>query len=206
LANFNLMPLFSVPLYIEDSNIEFDKTILDSLEYIHTLSRDACASKNKHILTTDKRFESIRDSILNSVNIFTRSILHVHPNIEFYLTTSWITKHNPGEWVNSHYHPNSIISGVLYLQTDDNTGNIVFSNEVAKTFSTTLQLDFKEFNIYNSSMWSISPKENQLLLFPSTLLHEIKPNNSNIIRYSLAFNLFVRGAFGCAVDQPELVL
>jgi uncharacterized protein (TIGR02466 family) len=206
LRNINLMPLFSVPLYSEDLNIKFDKTILDSLEYIHTVSKDAYATKNKHILTTDERFESIRDSILNSVNIFTRNILHVDPNIEFYLTTSWITKHNPGDWVNSHYHPNSIISGVLYLQTDDSTGNIVFSNEVAKTFSAILQLDFKEFNIYNSNSWSISPKENQLLLFPSTLLHEVKPNNSNIIRYSLSFNLFVRGSFGLAVNEPELVL
>ena len=36
----------------------------------------------------------------------------------------------------------------------------------------------------------------KLLIFPSNLMHKIGKNESNKVRYSLAFNIFCRGTFG----------
>ncbi len=63
------------------------------------------------------------------------------------------------------------ISGVLYLQCDDKSGNLFFRKENKKDFQ-------------------IVPKIGKLVLFRSHLRHGVHANNSNRKRISLAFNLF----------------
>ena len=51
-------------------------------------------------------------------------------------------------------------------------GNIVFTNK-------NLDPHYKKvnaFNEYNSSTWTVKPKENLCILFPSYLKHYVEPN------------------------------
>ena len=50
-------------------------------------------------------------------------------------------------------------------------------------------------NIYSCEEWTITPKENTVLLFPSNLMHRVAKNLSNKNRYSLAFNINPIGTF-----------
>ena len=43
-----------------------------------------------------------------------------------------------------------------------------------------------------------------LYKFPSHLLHRVLKNNSNEVRYSLAFNVFMKGSFGRDEYQLEI--
>ena len=61
-----------------------------------------------------------------------------------------------------------------------------------------------EFNIYNSQSWSISPKKNMIIFFPSYLYHQIEKHNSKIVRYSLAFNIMPNHTFGDADSEANL--
>ena len=49
--------------------------------------------------------------------------------------------------------------------------------------------NINKYNEYNSSIWSIDPKENLLVLFPSNMEHFVEPNlNKNNERISISFN------------------
>ena len=47
---------------------------------------------------------------------------------DFEITTSWLTVSKKNEQSTFHNHNNCMYSGVFYLQTDENSGDIVFEN------------------------------------------------------------------------------
>ena len=67
-----------------------------------------------------------------------------------------------------------------------------------------MDLGFKEFNILNSKNWSFVPKNNQLFIFPPWLLHSVSNNESDQERYSLAFNVYIKGKIGTQEFQLEI--
>src|SRR5213075_914536 len=80
----------------------------------------------------------------------------------------------------------------------EGSGDIVFHREVQSLvpFPPALDLDMDSFNLYNCKSWGHKPKANDICLFPSVVSHSVDPNESNEERWSLAFNVFVRGSFG----------
>ena len=111
---------------------------------------------------------------------------------KFRLATSWFTKTKPNEDCFYHCHSNCMISGVLYLQTDVNSGYIQFEDYSPTRFL----VEPTEYNIYNSRSWTFEPKNGMIIFFPSECYHKILKNNSNILRYSLAFNFVPTGHIG----------
>ena len=51
-------------------------------------------------------------------------------------------------------------------------------------------------NVYNSSSWTITPKNGTMVMFPSSVMHYVQPNEIIDERVSVAFNVIVRGEFG----------
>jgi uncharacterized protein (TIGR02466 family) len=122
----------------------------------------------------------------------------VNTRVEFYITDSWINIHRRGHTAGPHVHHNSLISGVLYLQVPENSGDLVFHRDVVSLlpFPPALDLDVNAFNIYNCKSWGLQPKANDICLFPSVVMHSVDPSESDEERWSLAFNVYVRGEFG----------
>ena len=56
-------------------------------------------------------------------------------------------------------------------------------------------LDFPKrvYNEFNGDNYSFTPRNGDLLIFPSTLKHSVTYNEVDIERYSIAFNYMVRG-------------
>ena len=103
-------------------------------------------------------------------------------------------KHHYNEW---HVHPNAILSGVYYIKYDGvENGNIEFKNPYypyitsahwgAGNSHTTNIL--KTPNEMTAGIVSITPKPNELLIFPAWLEHRVKPNLKDDPRISLSFN------------------
>jgi hypothetical protein len=70
-----------------------------------------------------------------------------------------------------------------------------------------ISLQQKEFNIWNSTEWFVPSNDNELLLFPSWLVHEVLPNETATKdRISISFNTFAKGNLGTAAGLNELVL
>jgi uncharacterized protein (TIGR02466 family) len=195
-----IYPLFSSPVYVNNVG-DFPRPDLASLEYSSTIptggSYNFLSSSDKHVLDRQD-FAHVRGIVMREVETYTRQLLAVNRNVEFYITDSWINIHKRGHSAGPHVHHNSLISGVLYLKVTENSGDLVFHKQALSLvpFPPALDLDMDSYNLYNCKSWGHRPKINDICLFPSVVTHSVDPNESDEDRWCLAFNVFVRGKFG----------
>ena len=122
------------------------------------------SSSDTYILEA-KPFKKLKKELLSRVEHFFYNVL-CYKDAKPYITQSWLNYTEPNEHHHGHEHPNSIISGVFYIDAPDkNMGNLYFENG-------------KEYE----------PIPNRLILFPADLKHGVKPNLSNQSRISMSFN------------------
>ena len=198
MKNYNLVELFAIPVF--RSNIDLDESTLETVKSVPLRRYDSgngfCSIDRRILLLPE--FTYIRDQIISCLQIYLGDVLKVSPNTIFELQNSWISKHSPNDISNTHDHINSTISGVLYLKTTPDSGNIVFHKERMwqNVFPRTTYVDFTEYTTVTAPTWEITPEPGELIFFPSSLAHSVTPNLSNEDRYCLAFNFYAKGPFG----------
>lgn len=189
--NGELHPLFPVPVYKEklrlltNTELEFFKSVEMCSQTLGNLS-----SVDNHILNHPQLVD-LKKEIEKKLSEYCNSILQT--DLEIYITNSWVNETNPTQQHYLHNHSNSILSGVYYIDVEDSLPFITF-NRMQLPFL--LNIVPKEFTMFNSTEWSIPVENGSLIIFPSTLYHYVKPNDSNKPRHSLAFNSFVKGNIG----------
>ena len=190
-----IFPLFSTPIYVNNVG-DFQRPDVRSLEYA-VGPYNFLTTSDKHVLDRPD-FADVRAIVMREVNLYARELLRIKSTIELYITDSWINVHRRGHSAGAHIHHNSLISGVLYLKVNDQSGDLVFHKDLLSLipFPPTLDLDMDSFNIYNCKSWAHKPKTNDICLFPSVVMHSADPNESDEERWSLAFNDFARGNIG----------
>ena len=133
--------------------------------------------------------KELKDEILKHICICAKEVFK-YKNYEFYITNSWVN-YNPANSVHTiHSHANSIFSGVFYIKLPQKYSSISFDRQPV----TQLSLFSTEFVPANSQQWDLLVEENDIIIFPSTAMHQVKPVSGD--RISLAFNVFARGTFG----------
>lgn len=193
---FKIYNLFPTPVF--ENQIDLSKYNIDLLlnkEFEYMENKSAKITKDKNVLET-VGLEQLKKELLFNLELYTKNFLKVYDKkIKWYLQKSWVNKHETGDWGQPHYHANSLISGVLYLETNDETGEISFEcpTNYRPIFPLSCNLEFTERTIENSTTYFLKPKNGLLILFPSSLLHAIKENKSETNRYSLAFNFHIEG-------------
>ena len=122
--------------------------------------------QNSQQLDQFQEFIPLTQLVKNSINL----------NISFKNTGIWGNISSNAHYNNIHNHSNEelIWSGVYYLQTPLNSGNIVFYSDLDEPIS------------------EYCPKVGDLLLFHSSIPHSVNPNNSNQDRISIAFNFLLK--------------
>ena len=185
--------LWPIPLF--EGNFLISENIKQKFyneEFERMPNENGAFSVNKYILNS-LEYEEVRNKIMSCVNAYVHSFLKVSDNVKFYLQNSWVVKHKSNDWGQPHSHGNSLLSGVYYLNTDNQSGNILLHKPGSYTnvFHQSTRLPFDEVDNINCETWNIKPNNGDILLFPSHLVHSIEKNKSNIIRYALAFNLHI---------------
>jgi uncharacterized protein (TIGR02466 family) len=130
---------------------------------------------------------NLAKAISNCIDDYTINVLGEDASIRY--TQSWININPPGASHHRHSHINSILSGVLYLQTDEASGRFL----VHRSDTRTIKNKTKNFNKFNFEYLFFEPKQFELYLFPSSLEHSVEENKSNKNRISLSFNTFYHG-------------
>ena len=194
----SISPIFSKPIYSKFTDVDTKKIIsmLEKYEFSDDygntepdVANMSLVSTNLHVLD-DNKFKFLKDKLMKEFYLYASDVMK-YTN-EFEITTSWFTKATKGQSSNFHNHSNCMMSGVLYLQTNENSGNIVFENFNNERFA----LHSEEYNVFNSPRWSLKPEDGLLVIFPSEVHHKIAENKSDTTRYSLAFNLTPTGLLG----------
>jgi|SRR5210317_1267779 len=212
--SFQLTPMFSVPLY--RTKIILDpivKTFLLNLEFPYarvghdnTDDHLPISDRGMHIL--DKpQCKTLKIQIQNKINHFANEVLGVIDEIKFDITSSWINRHRGSEFIEKHRHPNSLISGVFYVDVSTDTAPIYFDKNYMynNLWAESIKTPFKDNNNqYNTETFAIQPKTGDLLMFPSHVEHTVPTTTSDRHRYSLAFNTFTKGKIGTGTGQVKI--
>jgi len=106
-----------------------------------------------------------------------------------YITNMWSHVRHP-----VHIHPNSYLSGIVYIKTPNNCGNTVFMDPRAG--SNIIHPEFHEQNYFNMNAFIHAPKRGAMLIWPSWLPHMVDQSVEEIDeeRIVVAFNIMIKGA------------
>lgn len=107
------------------------------------------------------------------------------------IDNAWININKNKDFNYVHEHTRSFLSGVYYAKAPKNCGNLVLKTPVMTLMHYIDPKFIKEFNSFNSCAMEITPETNKLVIFPSWLLHYVKPNLSSSDRISIAFNTYI---------------
>jgi len=189
--------LFPTPLYVTELDLDQFTLNRDDFTVTEAFHEGTLAiSDDRNILEND-RFVFLKEMIDDHANHFYHNIAGYSTNATLYMSSSWIVYSAPGHKSLSHTHSNSFLSGVLYVDTPENCGDIIFelSWNDDRRWTGLFEPDISNHTPYNSVFYPIKVRKGMLLLFPSSLKHLVLTNESNKDRISIAFNYFLRGVF-----------
>ena len=109
----------------------------------------------------------------------------------FYVDTCVINIGSKNSYHNSHTHPNTSMSGVLWIKIPKNSGNFVFENPSSFGQNQLLNcIDHKDSQSkYIHHNYHFNPIEGNILFFPPDLRHSVNLNVSEEDRITIGFNI-----------------
>ena len=196
--------LFPTPVYISMLNRKLNKKELSFIDKIKsdTYKNEGNTTSNNNYILEEKEFSKLKLDLDLIVQDYFNRIVSPKNNIEPYITQSWLNYTNKNEYHHMHAHPNSLISGVFYINSNDKFDKIKFFKQQYEA----IQLETKEWNIWNSKSWWFPVKTGDIILFPSSLTHMVENKQGDNTRISLAFNVFIKGTIGNNKDLTELTV
>lgn len=203
MSNFFVHEYHPIPIFQNNIGVEEeDLKLVKSLEYERMDTNNGSFTKDKYILN---KMPVLKNKIEKQIELFTRNYLKINKDIGFRLLNSWTNIHYPNDFAQSHTHINSVFSGVYYLQTTDNSGDLEFSTpHFNNNISKGLLFQFDEYTHVNANHYRIKPYDGEIVIFPSHLAHGVCKNESDQERYSLAFNVFPTGVLGDKETELKL--
>ena len=197
--------LFPTPIYMSNIDRGFTK---QELQFVKEQKKH-CNKNTGNINTKDnyilnrKEFKNIKKFLDKHCKDYLETIISPKNNIELYVTQSWLNYTEKNQYHHQHSHPNSVVSGVLYFDCDKEKDQIKFTNPVGYQ---QIKPEVKNFNIWNSETWWFALETGQLVMFPSSTIHQVDTKKGNNTRVSLAFNTFYKGTIGSNNNLTELIL
>ena len=158
-------------------------------------------SSKDHYILEKKPFKKLKKELFLRVEHFFYNVL-CYKNSKPYITQSWLNYTETNQHHHAHEHPNSIISGVFYIDADNENDLILFKNTSYKQ----LHINIKDFNKWNSTSWWYPVETGKIVLFPSYLTHQVTSKKGNNTRISLSFNIFLKGSLGSNKELTQLQL
>ena len=196
--------IFPTPIYI--SKLDRELTSLE-LDFVDKSKKDFTGnegnitSKDNYILNQEI-FADLKKELQLRIEDYFDKIICSKNNITPYITQSWLNYTETNQYHHKHSHNNSLLSGVLYINCNEEFDKIKFFNDNYKT----ILPDIKNWNLWNSETWWFSVKTKDIILFPSSLTHMVETKQGDNTRISLAFNVFIKGTVGNNINLTELIL
>ena len=207
----NIVPLFSTPfLHIKDTGFrcsERELRSIDNLSYFPTDLETCLLTKNVNLFKLNY-FSRIKKECEKHLKYYTKEILCIKQ--DFYITNSWITKKSLKSGYKTHHqhnHPNSIFSGVFYLDVEDgNDQKLFFSGKTGILDAFDFDYHYSDFNMFNSQTYWLPVNVGTCIIFPSHVTHWVEEIKTEGKRIVMGFNCFVKGNFGGREYASDILL
>ena len=187
--------IFRVPIYLVHLDLDIKKLQSFCNEYQQKdtgrIFSNVGGYQSKDLSLADEALQPLIKEINTHSSKFAKEFIN---NNEQVLSNMLINMSLYKDINKIHNHPGADISGVYYVKTPDDCGDIVFEHPAINVLGYYFTELSKEFNEYNSSAWAKPAVENHLYLFPSWLKHRVEPNlNKTKERISISFNTLEKG-------------
>jgi len=196
--------IFPTPIYISKLDRELTSKELSFINKnkLDSHKNEGNTTSNDNYILNDKAFKDLKKYLDLIVKDYFDKIICPANNIKPYITQSWLNYTETNQYHHKHEHPNSLISGVFYINCHEEHDKIKFFNNTYKT----IRPEVKDWNIWNSESWWFSVKTGDIILFPSSLTHMVETKEGDNTRISLAFNVFIKGTVGNNKKLTELII
>jgi uncharacterized protein (TIGR02466 family) len=135
---------------------------------------------------------SLTEFFNNSLQEYFNAVYTPKYDANLCITQSWVNYTKPGQFHHKHAHPNSLVSGVFYIQAAKESDKLHFFRDGFQQ----IKIIPKEFHLHNSESWWLAAVTGTLYLFPSSLTHMVERVTGEDTRISLSFNTFPKGVIG----------
>ena len=193
-----LAPIFPLPVG-KFSNVPITKkdrkTLLDIRDYHNNVGN--ITTNDSYVLNKTKSLKTILEKCIKE---FVEKTYAPKNDIQFPISQSWLNVTGKDMHHHIHKHPNSFFSGVFYLKTIAED-RLEFQSE--DIFSAMFNIE--NYNEFNCKMQWVNIKKHDLLLFRSSLSHNVPTNKTTDDRISLSFNTWVSGTVGREQDKTEVI-
>jgi uncharacterized protein (TIGR02466 family) len=201
----NIHGIFPTPIYISKLNRDLTEQELLFINETKPNSYNNLGNitSNDNYILNQEPFKNLKEELDLRVQDYFDKIISPANQITPYITQSWLNYTETNQFHHKHQHPNSLVSGVFYINCDEQFDKIKFyKNDTYQT----IKPQTKEWNLWNSENWWFSVKTGDIILFPSSLTHMVETKQGDNTRISLAFNTFIKGTVGINKELTELVL
>ena len=182
------VPLFATPVFvIKQPEAEWhNKEWLDkALSLQYRKNGGNWASVETNVLDLPE-WKLLKDSVQTELDLIVRDFYELDLNkTKIVITQSWLNVNNDSDHHPMHNHPNSMMSGVIYLNTGEEDA-IRFTDNRFNT-----RMSFMPVPTMNHPV-----EKGDIILFDSQLPHSVDVAKRKEKRVSLAFNTFVVGELG----------
>ena len=190
--NYKIESLFPTPVFCTELG---EGISAEQLDYVQSCSKNVIINTGHNTSGWDVRvldnpvMANIKELIQSSLDTYVREIDSPKLDVKPYITQSWFNYTIPGQTHHKHFHPNSYLSGVFYINADKESDKIFFHKEGYNR----IYLDTENYNTFNSGSWWFPVGTGDLVLFQSSLQHSVVSTVNTGTRISIAFNSFIKG-------------
>jgi uncharacterized protein (TIGR02466 family) len=105
---------------------------------------------------------------------------------QFYISEMWYNVYKNGQYQHKHKHSNgnnNFFSGVYYIQFNEN------EHSPTRFYNPYFEIDFDKVKNHLFFVYTPKIKENDLLIFPSDVGHDVSYQYSSKLRITISFNV-----------------
>ena len=183
--------LFPTPVYIADIkhptlNQELERDIVAWSKQDKGMTRTNI--KGWHS-TTDMHQKPQFMKLVDMLHECQRTIYdQEHYESKPFLGNMWANINPPGGMNRAHQHPNALWSGVYWIKTPKDCGDLKIDDPRSSAAMCRPRQKEGEKPLRLLREYGYTPKEGRVIMFPSWLMHCVEPNESNDLRISVSFN------------------
>ena len=187
-------PVFPLPIFVDQAEGSEYELIQKELTTVKSKLKFNDTGNNHMILNDDP----FRSHFLSSHNC-SHTINFINKNIQSYISSlyggsntqwviieSWMAKTLKGRSAREHSHGSYDISGVYYLDTNGNDGNLIFTNT-----NHNLESNMLLHKLIRNGDAAMPLKNGKIFLWPGQLRHKTLINETDHERISISFNITI---------------
>ena len=191
--------LFPTNIFIQDNFFSKPKVLQKLIEKEYE-NKDITNWQSKPDLLKKPSYREFVESVLRANVDIIKKLSYKFESLT--ITDMWSNILKPGETHRPHTHANNFLSGVYYPYAE-NTSGIVFTDprhqaNVIKPSKLQNTMDNSDVMLYQS-------KTNRIIIFPSWLQHFVPINTSKENRFSISWNLQLKGKVGSSEEYQSAI-